>query len=504
MDPYKHLEDSFKRALTAVVSPEDMEVLKKTASLPWDSNGHPMDIDKLRDDLLTSPLARAALLDILEARRTGEATTIHINAMGHYECPHCGASYDNWLFTPKKGFACATKCGCPSKVFEFSVDFPSGKVVVANDLRQLTNLVGNVGDINTTMGCRDTSLAYARAGLAHAFVGNTCPGVYRMAADKFVIGCKGRGRLPKELQNTRQVAGVCTDLWWYSLMDLEVFRARARRRPGPNEQVIRCEPGRYLFRHLYFRNRNNEGKPEVFTTFRRTGAARPVTDPFADLEYSAEEVLYDSVTHDYYQMFQDNPQGPMLRAIDQLMCTIGNGAEYHPKGWWGFSPVINRANLPKDLALPTLQGPLHWYPFCEYSVIHKVAHRTEKAIHPSFVRLTFLILCHMATKQGVYYSGKDGAKANLAFTASARKLLKVFLKNHTEYQDAPWPQVFLPGAPARLARASEGLLKGASGKIVHYEEAGKTGLSVDGTTHIVDISALEYAADPDQVSPSSP
>ncbi|MFX8653186.1 hypothetical protein ABTM19_20885, partial [Acinetobacter baumannii] len=81
-----------------------------------------------------------------------------------------------------------------------------------------------------------TTQDYAKIGMAHCCVGNSCPAMYecrdgRRAADShFVIGTtSSRGKAPRFHSDDRvhRVAGICTDLWLYSICDADEFVKRA-------------------------------------------------------------------------------------------------------------------------------------------------------------------------------------------------------------------------------------------------------------------------------------
>lgn len=158
---------------------------------------------------------------------------------------------------------------CPHRdglITEFELNVPSGRIVVDDDLRQWFP-VDEDFDVNTQLGRHLTSLAAAQVGLAHGFVGNSCPRIFQKES-KFVIGNyedvlwdEGLGDYvdnPEECGWGEVVATICTDLWWYSIADFDDFvRRMAHYTPKislddilnhPTIQVVDVKPGVYKFR----------------------------------------------------------------------------------------------------------------------------------------------------------------------------------------------------------------------------------------------------------------
>lgn len=112
-----------------------------------------------------------------------------------FQCFECsqklGFDFDGTKFT------CTNPCPYPKGMpaYDFFLNVPSGKMVVANDLREYFPIMGDYS-VNYTEGCKKTAEKYATVGMAHAFVGNTCPGVYKVSDRKFVIGCATERKKP--------------------------------------------------------------------------------------------------------------------------------------------------------------------------------------------------------------------------------------------------------------------------------------------------------------------
>lgn len=92
------------------------------------------------------------------------------------DCSFCGegafAFETNGKVVRIVGAPCAFPDGLPPNEWELNV--PSGKLVVANDLRELFPLAEDDDfDVNTNLGRRQTASAYAAIGMSHAFISNT-------------------------------------------------------------------------------------------------------------------------------------------------------------------------------------------------------------------------------------------------------------------------------------------------------------------------------------------
>jgi hypothetical protein len=294
-------------------------------------------------------------------------------------------------------------CDFPRREFhEFTLNVPSGKMVVGNDFRDGFRIIGDF-NVNTTKGVVATIDAYAAVGLAHAYVGNTCPGVYRYDNKHFVIGSSS-GKSPAK--GARRVAGICTDLWWYSIADYDEWVRRYGKEPGNDENVIKCEPGVYKFRHYLSPDRTDWRKPVVWAKITRLRKPAPVKDyksEYDQLNYTAEEIIGNHVGKDEEDGYLNIRAGGnsekrrIMAAADQLMCVLGNGADMHPNGW-----LNDRPNVDRSLAveIPEFNEPFRWYGFGDYCMLASVANigkpmvraEMDAPLNESFTKLAFNIL----------------------------------------------------------------------------------------------------------------
>ena len=182
------------------------------------------------------------------------------------QCFNCGKRLQ-WTFDGIE-VKCKTKCrfrnGVPDLVFE--IDVPSGKMVVTNDLRSIFQIKDH--SISTLVAEFAYTKAYARKGMAHAFVGNSCPGMFQLPCRTKLPSRFAIGRLANK--NVKRVASICTDLWWYSICDADRFEKNSGKKAKKDDflDIVKCKPGRYRFTHVVHKiDRDEDGA--VYTTIER-------------------------------------------------------------------------------------------------------------------------------------------------------------------------------------------------------------------------------------------
>jgi len=256
-------------------------------------------------------------------------------------CATCGEFFDHAQVTRHADGTWTTDippCEGTPEPITFELNVPSGRLAVANDLRSLFPCPSDDADLNSPKGLRALTVQQAYYGMAHGFVGNSCPSVYRRG-DHFWIGT----RLPKGLPapRPRKAAGICTDLWWYSIADgAEVERRiykRPEEKPLPNVTYLKVTPGVYGFVHFYGQDRDIDESMSPMAEF---SWLRP-PDPVINYEARVREArctpmeFIASNAYAYptlYGTFGD-PEASRARVLDHLVFTIGNGIHWHPEGW---------------------------------------------------------------------------------------------------------------------------------------------------------------------------
>lgn len=385
------------------------------------------------DDIAKKDEAKIALANAIENKiPLAEPLTAHTCFC---QCRHCGEELQ--FATDGTKIWVLNRCEYPEghPAYEFEINIPSGHFVIGNDFRGAFPVAGDF-DINTTAGMKATSDAYAKIGLAHAFVGNTCPGVYKIKDGSFVIGtCGSKGRSP--VKRARRVAGVCTDLWWYSVADFDEYCLRYKiedkktflKEKDHYIDIIKCRPGVYRFKHQYHLQKDDYKQSQVYTYVDWVREPDPVVDLQADYEsknYTAGQII----SH-----YQQRWGYSIERAIDQLFFTNGSGTEIHPNGWLIPSSAITEDEVLQDVEIPVLDKQCYWYPFSDYSMI-----------------------CYAAGCAADHYHRFHGSEIpylNESFTAVAFNALRCILLYGIDPKQKDWEKQMLDAA----RKAIKGLAK---------------------------------------------
>lgn len=414
------------------------EVKKALKRAAFELNGHWKNgaaIDKgyLADVLKHVMLGRDTMSEadavaIVRAREVGKPmdrwVPVGIYLSGLNRCSYCGeddfGTETNGLVVRLAGEPCKFPNGLPLTEWELNV--PSGKLVVANDLRELFPLPEEEDfDINTTMGCRQTALAYAANGMAHAFVGNSCPGVYQCGDGLFKIVNPPQDEKWDEKKKEfvpvkpapkfegKEVAGICTDLWWYSICDHAEFKRRCKRFEQKvsdfSVKTVSVKPGVYRFRHDE-EARRHEGPEEcVYTRIEWVREPDPVKDflsTYEEVEVNAHAYVQAQVARWPTLFGKADPLGGKKTAIpwsrmsaedqiqswrrvaDHTLCTSGGGIEWHERGF----PRAKVDSSVPDVDPPSFRAQHNWYPFSKpYGGLFE-----PKMLAPSFAKLAFRVL----------------------------------------------------------------------------------------------------------------
>ena len=350
---------------------------------------------------------------------------VSLGLTGLRTCSYCGdddfATETNGRAVRVAGEPCKFPNGLPPTEWELNV--PSGKLVVANDLRELFPLPEDEDfDINTTMGCRQTALAYAANGMSHAFVGNSCPGVFECGDGLFKIATppndeewdeKRRKHVkvkPAPTFEGERVAGICTDLWWFSLCDHAEFQRRCGRFEQKaadfSVEVIDVKPGVYRFRHDEEARRHYGPGECVYTRFEWVREPDPVQDfltRYEEAEVNANAyvqamvarwpTLYGKTPHPlggedtavpWSDMTEEARHHSWQRVADHVLCTIGGGVDWHERGF----PKAKVDSSVADVDPPSFRAQQSWYPFSKpYGGLFE-----PKTLAPSFAKLAFRVL----------------------------------------------------------------------------------------------------------------
>ena len=403
------------------------EVAKSLRQASFDYNGHckkGTDTGFQQVPVLLFRMTRIPTKDLLAVRDAIQSGSpldrwVHIGEAPNFnECPTCGERYiplETDGVTVRYATACPYPDGIPTTEWELNV--PSGKLVVANDLRELFPLPG--GDdmsVNHTLGCHLTTLAYAANGMAHAYVGNTCPSVYKYGEGLFKIvnppyeeGDDDNDEPPLASSfEGEEVAGITTDLWWYSICDQDEFKLRCKhfkqKAKDFRVKVVDVKPGVYRFRHNQEVNRHGSGEV-IHALFEWVRDPDPVKDYLTAYEeaevnphaYVQAQVarwpgLYGKVRTvrgkeiptPWEWMTSAEEAASWVSVADRVFFSLGGGREWHEKG---FPKATVKPGIP-DIDPPAFRAQHAWYPF---STSHGVLSE-RLPLTPSFAKYAFRTL----------------------------------------------------------------------------------------------------------------
>lgn len=352
------------------------------------------------------------------------------------ECHECGKTVE-WV-TNGRIIRTTSDCqypdGYPDMVMELNV--PSGKMVVANDLRDGFRILGDY-DVNKTIGIAATVTKYASVGLAYSFVGNTCPSVWRCTkeADRFALGCEDYDEetdepIPINDEAWETVAGVCTDLWWYSIADYD----ECVRRYGvePEDGFVNCKPGVYRFTNRYHRlAAKSWNRYGVFTDIEWVREPDPLHNYKAEFEAqnrTAGQVIADYITRwtllvepgDYFSfkktaLTKEEHHVYCVRAAANQVLISSSGRDWHSNGWGSDNPDL--APDAPSISIPIFDQEHSWSHLSEHSQICLVAGvgkpffpgDTAITYNESFTELAFNIL-QCIVRHGTKTLGAEGER----------------------------------------------------------------------------------------------
>lgn len=179
-------------------------------------------------------------------------SSIDCNVCGEYITLVCDGESLHGRELRGRSFQEMTPCAYPDGILsEFELKVPSGKIVVFDDLRPffpgLKKPYSQGTSVQHQLGRSRKTALYAEHGLAHGFVSNTSPRVFRKG-DRFVLARWYEDDSPWG----EKVASITTDLWWYSIADAEDIRRRDEEHHPPdaykNWDTVEVKPGVYKFR----------------------------------------------------------------------------------------------------------------------------------------------------------------------------------------------------------------------------------------------------------------
>jgi len=173
-------------------------------------------------------------------------------------------------------------------VFSVEIAVPSGRLVLVDwpvhGKETLSYLdkdeVGNTESINCTKGTFNRSNKYAKENIMHFFVGNTSPSVY-LKDNVVYIGSNGYDDEDDEIlfmEDAEDVGSVCTDLWWVTAFDYEVYKKLVICKVGEKNKLeetydkdnygsvqVNIKPGIYKCTHYYDTLDTESSEPQLYS-----------------------------------------------------------------------------------------------------------------------------------------------------------------------------------------------------------------------------------------------
>jgi hypothetical protein len=258
----------FNQTLIAMLKSMDEEEEIAWKVIPFDQNGH----------LFHSwPSPRYIKADIEHVRRMIELIpeySLRSALQIYHECTWCGQRPELVL----DGNEVKVVEPCPSAngiTTVIDLHVPSGKIIVTDDLRPIYNRdTDELGNYNTVLGQSRFIEAMAEIGCAYGPVGNSCPSLYRTGEGKYVIASDGWTDEEDNVVDLKlnegyeRLAQIITDLWAYSIADLDDYLAKGGEPVNHwGRTVVEVPPGTYRFTHHTGErdfNRDDWTKPIIY------------------------------------------------------------------------------------------------------------------------------------------------------------------------------------------------------------------------------------------------
>lgn len=187
-------------------------------------------------------------------------------------CKECGQHF-KFIFNGET-IKVENSCRYPEGHPPFSVDIPvpSGVMVFANQFNIDIVRDGRC-DVPSEV---EASNAYAEQGVAQMFCGNSCPGVYLQEDGTYFVGNGGQYKFKDGPEVDipvpgKRVAGVCTDLWAWSMTDLDnAKRLEDRDLDSHYYDQVECKPGIYtVTQYFYTIDYDDYESVQIFSTIKR-------------------------------------------------------------------------------------------------------------------------------------------------------------------------------------------------------------------------------------------
>ena len=265
----------------------------------------------------------------------------------------------------------------------FELNVPSGAMVVGNDFRGHFRILGGF-NVNEPKGKRKITKAMASVGCAYGFVGNSFPGVYQTKPNTFIIAGSGEEGPPPGAE----VASICTDLRWYSVVDHDEFKRRGCERKYRDAQLVLTKPGVYRFTHYNTRFAGYK-KPHIYAKIEWVRKPDPVKDyasEWAKQNFTAGQVIARNIA--MYPTLFGGPDG-VRQAAEHIFCVTGGGGDWHENGFVLYDPETSSRQ--EEVSIPLFDEAYNWCPMRQHSNLCRAAGigDFEIMLNPSFLALAY-------------------------------------------------------------------------------------------------------------------
>jgi len=173
-------------------------------------------------------------------------------------------------------------------VFSVEIAVPSGRLILVDwpvhgkeTLSYLDDYNNeSMESINSAKGRFNRSNKYSKENVMHFSVGNSSPSVY-YKDDVVYIGRNGYNKNDDEIllvEDAEDVGSICTDLWWVTAFDYEVYKKLVICKIGEENDIdkeygehgygtaqVNVKPGIYRCTHYYETLNSDSDDPQLYT-----------------------------------------------------------------------------------------------------------------------------------------------------------------------------------------------------------------------------------------------
>lgn len=184
-------------------------------------------------------------------------------------CEKCGKHV---VYTLKDNVFTTKETVCFEAIpLEFSVNFPSGDLLIADHLKSHKDLFMDLDkrtpSLSSEFGLLQCTEIFAESNLAHFFVSNTCPTIYRTSEGVHIglddYDSDDDSEIP--FVEGENCGMVCTDYWWTTVIDIETLKGLLIEKYGEEEASVKLsheikhadshitvDPGQYTVKYTLY------------------------------------------------------------------------------------------------------------------------------------------------------------------------------------------------------------------------------------------------------------